>query len=406
MAPTQCVILVGGLGTRLGALTAQLPKPCLLVGGRPFLDYLVDAAERFGFTDILLLAGYQVTAVEHWAAQRRTNRATRVKISAEPTPRGTAGALRFAAPLLDDVFLLLNGDSWFDFNWLDLVAMSLGTENIVTMALRQVDDTSRYGVVESHDGVVTSIAEKGSGDVPGTINGGVYLVRKAIVDHLPNFGSLERDVLPQLAAESMIFARVFERRFIDIGVPNDFERAQTAIPQWGRRPAAFLDRDGVLIKDFGHVHKVADVVLVQGAVAAVKHLNDSGHYVFVVTNQAGVAKGYYPEVEVHRLHKWLNESFRGFGAHIDEFRYCPHHPEGLVDNYHRICDCRKPSPGMILDLMSRWDVDASSSFLIGDQTSDIRAAEAAGIPGFLFRTGVLDAFVDGVLSRAIEAGAR
>jgi D-glycero-D-manno-heptose 1,7-bisphosphate phosphatase len=174
----------------------------------------------------------------------------------------------------------------------------------------------------------------------------------------------------------------------------------------GRRPAAFLDRDGVLNVDHGYVHAPDQVEWVPGAKQAVKRLNDAGYYVFVVTNQAGVAKGLYPEEAVATLHRWMAEELAAAGAVIDDWRYCPHHPEASVAAYRAAHPWRKPSPGMLLDLLACWPIERERSFLVGDKPSDIEAAEAAGIAGYLFEGGNLESFVRARLRAGEEAAAR
>ena len=169
-----------------------------------------------------------------------------------------------------------------------------------------------------------------------------------------------------------------------------------------RRPAVFFDRDGVLNLDHGYVHAPHQVEWVRGAKEAVKLLNDAGCYLFVVTNQAGVAKGLYEEEAIETLHRWMAEELAAEGASIDDWRYCPFHPEGSVADYRAAHPWRKPSPGMLLDLLARWPVERKGSFLVGDKISDIEAAEAAGIPGYLFEGGDLAAF----LARAPAPGAK
>jgi D-glycero-D-manno-heptose 1,7-bisphosphate phosphatase len=162
------------------------------------------------------------------------------------------------------------------------------------------------------------------------------------------------------------------------------------------RPAAFLDRDGVINVDHGYVHSHERFVWVDGAVAAIRWLNERGYLVFVVTNQAGIARGYYDETAVRSLHRWMAGQLAIAGARIDAFYFCPHHPDAVHDDLRLHCDCRKPKPGMLLRAVAEWPVNRLGSFLIGDRSTDIEAAEAAGIPGHLFDGSDLLAMVQRV----------
>lgn len=165
------------------------------------------------------------------------------------------------------------------------------------------------------------------------------------------------------------------------------------------RSAALLDRDGVLNIDRGYTHRPEDLIFTPGAVRAVRRLNLAGRRVIVITNQAGVARGLYDEGAVDRFHAAMNAALALEGAWIDAFYYCPFHPEATVAAYrHPDHPDRKPNPGMLLRALSDFEVSPARAFLIGDRESDIQAAAAAGVQGYLYLEGDLDQFVEQVLS--------
>jgi len=150
------------------------------------------------------------------------------------------------------------------------------------------------------------------------------------------------------------------------------------------RRAVFLDRDGVLIRDTGYPHTITKVLWVRDAVKAVSMFNERNFLVFVVTNQSGVARGFFSEEQVRRLHAEMNSILECNGARIEAWRYCPHHPSAIATTYRKSCDCRKPSPGMPLDLIRIYGLDKENCLMIGDRESDLQCANNAGIKGFKF----------------------
>ena len=229
------------------------------------------------------------------AASGRRSSSARNRVRA-----GTGGALFHARDRLDERFLLCNGDSLFDFNIATLLADAARDpdETVGRMVLRRAEDASRYGVVETDGAAVRAFRERAEPGAAGTINAGVYLFDRRVLDHVAPVCSLERDVLPGLAARGVLRGTLAEGYFVDIGVPDDLARARRDLPGRLHRPALFLDRDGVLNVDLGWVGTRERFEWMPGAIEAVRRAVARGWHVFVVTNQSGVARGFYDEAAV------------------------------------------------------------------------------------------------------------
>ncbi len=164
------------------------------------------------------------------------------------------------------------------------------------------------------------------------------------------------------------------------------------------RAAVFLDRDGVLNRDLNYVHSVDRFEPVPGAAEAIAWLNARGRKVIFVTNQAGIARGYYTEEQLGSFTRWIEDWLYERGARIEATYYCPHHPTAGMGRYLLACGCRKPEPGMIRAGIADLDLEPAQCLLIGDQKTDVGAAEAAGIPGHLFDGSNLESFVKRLLA--------
>jgi len=425
----QCAILVGGLGTRLGPLTATTPKPLLPIGDRPFLAWLMREFVRFGVDEFLLLTGHLSAQVE---AQVQALAAllpcgARIAISEEPERAGTGGAVLYARHRLADRFLLCNGDSLFDCNLARLLADAAadGPEVVGRVLLRRIEDASRYGVVELEgdrivafrarpprgtsdrsaasvdtagvgasgtgaSGVGTAGVKTSGAGTAGVINAGVYVYDRRLLDELTAHCSLERDVMPVLAARGALRGTVAEGYFRDIGIPEDLARADAEMPRVLHRRALFLDRDGVINVDHGYVAAREQFEWIPGARKTIRAATDAGWHVFVVTNQAGIARGLYTEAAMQDLHAWMTDEVRRAGGTLDDLRFCPFHPDAAVAAYrHPAHPWRKPAPGMLLDLIRAWQIDPAQAVLVGDQDTDLQAAAAAGVPAQKFTGGNL-----------------
>jgi D-glycero-D-manno-heptose 1,7-bisphosphate phosphatase len=152
------------------------------------------------------------------------------------------------------------------------------------------------------------------------------------------------------------------------------------------RRAVFLDRDGTINHEKEYLYRIEEFEFVPGAPEAIRMLNEAGYVVVVVTNQSGVARGYYTEEDVETLHRFISQQLERFGAFVDAWLYCPHHPSGK-GSYSLPCSCRKPLPGMLLEAAHRFGIDLDQSVMIGDKAVDIDAGRAAGCRPILVRSG-------------------
>ena len=377
----QAVILVGGKGTRLGAITRAVPKPMLpIAGGRPFLDYLLEMIERHGYREIVLLAGYLGETLEAAYDRRRIGKAA-VRVMREPVPLGTAGALTIAREALDPRFLLMNGDAFFDINLRALEQTSLETGAAATLALRTVADAGRYGRVVEQGGRVRAFLEKDlSRPRPGVINGGIYVLKREILDLVRDLPcSLEQDVFPALVARGDIAGREFEGYFLDIGLPETLEQGHRELPAVRVRPAAFLDRDAMVDAARSDLLGPDGFRWIAGAVEAVRALNDRGYYVFVLGAGARPANDgdCLLEGEIQRR-------LAADGAHVDRFYVAGHRPfSALLD-----------------EAMSEWPIVNERSFVIGAASAEVEAARRTGLAARAFDGGDLARLVDSLLPPA------
>ena len=392
MRVRQALLLIGGKGTRLGAQTASTPKPLIEIApGLRFLDVLLEQFARHAFVDIILLAGHLGEQAEALYQGRRVGEAC-VSVVREPAPAGTGGALSYAADRLDPWFAMANGDSLFDINLRALAAGPL-SGFVGRLALRTVPSAARYGAVDVEGDRIAAFHEKSPGHgAAGLINAGVYLLSRAVLERVRIPSSLEHDIFPELAQAGLLRGQRFDGFFLDMGLPETLAQAVREVPRRRFRPAAFLDRDGVLNADSGYAHRPESLAWIEGAREAVLSLNEAGYFVFVVTNQAGVARGYYSEADVAAFHGRMQDDLAEIGAHVDAFYYCPFHPEAQIERYRQAeHPDRKPNPGMLLRAMREWPVRPAGSFLIGNRQTDLEAARGVGVPAYLFAGGDLRA---------------
>ena len=225
----RAFVLCGGHGTRLRPVLADRPKSMALISGTPFLQLLLDRLRSQGVGDVILGTGYMAEKIESYFGSGNKLE-MRIRYSREHEPLGTGGALKLAEPLISDPVVVLNGDSYVEWSIDPMLELFRAKDADLVLVLHAIADVTRYGSVAlDQDGRVTQFVEKGDAAGPGLINAGVYLLRKQIVRDLPagTAISLEREVFPQL--DRGVYGLISTGLFIDIGIPDDLNRAQTLL---------------------------------------------------------------------------------------------------------------------------------------------------------------------------------
>lgn len=234
----RAVILAGGLGTRLRDCVPDLPKVMAPVGGRPFLEYILDRLDAGGISEVILSVGYRAEAIMAHFGERYKRLPLRYAIEKEPL--GTGGAVAYALAGSDEVpALVLNGDSYLEIDYSELIRWYRRDPSEAAMVLRRVKDVSRYGSVLCEDGRVTGFLEKGAGG-PGLVNAGIYILEPAVFSRytLSEKFSIERDLWQRYNEKMRLRAYETEAYFIDIGVPQDYARANAEMAKLPRSPRA------------------------------------------------------------------------------------------------------------------------------------------------------------------------
>lgn len=381
----EAIVLAGGFGTRLAHVVPDVCKPMAPVAGRPFLRFIMDQLAAAGFDRAVVADGYRREQIEGFFGS--AYRGMAIEYSPEVTPLLTGGAVRRALGRCEsDWVFVLNGDTWLDVDFaaMEAVASDAPEDASAVIAVKRMHGFERYGTVDvDADGTLTAFHEKRPCE-EGLINAGVYLLRRDALDNMPEKFSLESDYFERVVGDGSLRAAECAGGFIDIGVPEDYELAQTMLAPLAKSwKLAMFDRDGTINVDTGHLHEPEKLKLIPSTVDIMRgYSDDPGYKVVVVTNQAGIAKGLYTEADMRHLHRYMEDELDGLGVHVDAWYFCPHHPD-----YTGPCGCRKPAPGMLLAAMHDFDAKPSGCVMYGDMPTDRLAAKSAGIEFTLAKDG-------------------
>ena len=365
----QAVVLCGGLGSRLGNITKKTPKPLIKIGGKPFLNYIIERLVRIRIKKILLLCCYKNEEFFRKYHKKIINKNTYITCIKEKKLLGTGGALINAKKKLDDVFYLLNGDTFFDGDLFQLAEeFNQNKYDAILSSKKTFND--RYGIINIKKNKVIEFKDSSSKNI-SNINVGTYILKKKIINKLSKKKiSLEKEIFPKLAKKGKIQAINYNKNlFLDIGIKSDLKKANLILPNL-RYPAVFLDRDGVINKDLGYVYKKINFQFTRNIFEAIKFFNRKNYLVFIVTNQSGIGRGYYKEEDLEKLHLWMIKEFQKNFIQIDDIFYSPYFKLNKKYSSLYFKNLRKPNTGMFNLAKKKWPVDKKRLVMIGDKKLD------------------------------------
>lgn len=401
---SNVAILAGGLGTRLQARTNGLPKPMAPILGMPVLGHQILLCRRHGFDRIALLVHHRSDAIRD-AFGDGSEWGVRLSYHVEQEARGTSGALFDAQADLEERFLVLYGDTYAD---VDLTALWRAHRDGVaaTLFLHPNDHPHDSDLIElDPDGNVLALHPypHQSLDLPNMVNAAMYVMeRDALVSTSVPAGrsDIARDLFPaMLHAGSRLRGYVTPEYIKDMGTPERLDKVSrdivAGLPERlsgrQRRAAVFLDRDGTINHEVGHLAHPDQLTLIEGAGAAIRRLNRAGRLAICVTNQPVIARGDVSADGLTAIHHRLDGLLGKEGAYLDRLYYCPHHPDrgfpGEVSELKFDCTCRKPESGLIDRGVRDLEVDRRASWMVGDRTADVSAGKRAGLRTILLNTG-------------------
>lgn len=399
----KVVIMAGGRGTRISSVASDIPKPMIRIDGKPVLEHEIECLRNQGFTDLILTVSHLGNIIMDYfgdgsGISPATGKPFGVNISYyfEKEPLGNAGALFKIKEQLTEDFLLLNADAMFDVDFNRFVAYHKAHGGLVTLFTHPNSHPYDSGlIIADKNGSVEKWLAK-EDERPryyrNRVNAGLHVISPKVLDveiSTPKV-DLDRQLLKPLAGTGKMFCYDSPEYVKDMGTPERYYavcedvlsgRVKAKNLQ-NKQKAVFLDRDGTINKYVGFLRDIDQFELIDGAVEAIRKINNSGYLAIVVTNQPVIARGEVTFEELEEIHNKMETLLGLEGAYLDAIYFCPHHPhkgyEGEIPELKFDCDCRKPKPGMLLQAAKDFNIDLSQSWMVGDSENDVLAGKNAG----------------------------
>jgi len=393
----KIVVIAGGKGTRIASVSTEIPKAMIPVNGKPVLELQVELAKRYGYDDFIFVIGHLGEQIENYFGNG-SNWDVKISYYVEENSLGTAGALAYLESDLKEDFFVFYGDTVMDIDLCKMYNFHIQNQSEATLLIHPNDHPYDSDIVIiDKDNKVTQICNKPHDDnfiARNLVNAALFIFSPSVLSYveLGVKSHIEKDVLPKcLKAGINVFGYNSPEYIKDMGTPDrylkvcqDVVSGKVARLNWKfKRPAIFLDRDGVISKEIDLLHRTDELELIEGAGEAIKYINDKGYLAIVVTNQPVIARNLCTVEELEKIHAKLETMLGQQHAYLNAIYFCPHHPDGGYPEerkeYKIKCECRKPSPGMLLNAVVDWNIDIQNSYMIGDRNSDVEAGNRAGV---------------------------
>ncbi|MHB9293038.1 D-glycero-D-manno-heptose 1,7-bisphosphate phosphatase [Hollandina sp. SP2] len=387
--------MAGGKGKRIASMAPDVPKPMIRIGGKPILEHQISCLKKNNLTDIIIVTGYLGQAIEDYFEDGSRFGCT-ISYYTETEPLGTAGALFKIGDTLGSDFILINGDIIFNMDFSRFITFYQQKHAEAALAVHPNSHPFDSAIlISDRENRVIQWINKEDPRLyyKNQVNAGIHILSQNILSTLrpvPKKVDLDREILKPQLSTCRIFAYPTPEYIKDVGTPERYtlvaaDMEKGMIQQRNlRQPqkAVFLDRDGTINTFNGFVKRPEDFELLEGAAEAIREINRSGYLAIVITNQPVIARGEVSLEDLAIIHNKMETELGKSGAYLDDIFFCPHHPDkgfpGERPEYKIDCDCRKPKPGMIVKAAEKYHIDLTASYMVGDDTRDVKAGRAAG----------------------------
>ena len=393
---SQIAILAGGFGTRLKKINSDIPKSMTMINGKPLLYHQLLECKKYSFERITMFLHYKSDHIKDYFGDG-TDMGLKIQYCLEDTPRGTAGAIIDGLETLDDNFIVLCGDTYFNINLQNFYKYHLKRKSSLTLFTHPNNHPYDSDIIISNNMDEVESIEVPPHDhkkLPNLVSSGVYAFNRDAIrsydSHLEKI-DLSSHLIPYLIDEAR---RVYSYKSVeyikDMGTPERLEmvkrdinnRKPESLSCENKRKAIFLDRDGTLIEEKGHITDFSQINIFPFTAESLKRINDSGYLCIVITNQPVIAMGKISLKDLDEINSIVVKSCLSIGLKIDVVTFCPHHPHKGFEKELEVlkvdCFCRKPNPGLFMEQAFLRNIDLKKSLMIGDSDNDRYAAKNSG----------------------------